>query len=136
MNGHDRDAEARLVRLAQELGRREGSYVSAQRVASTVLARLRAQHAKRSWWSMRRLAPLAAAASVVLAIGLVVRGLTHRSGANEVPVPVELADLPEAALQEVLDSLALDAPASELVTVVLGELSETELNALLEAMEG
>ena len=136
MNAHDRDAEERLVRLARQLGRLEGSHVDAQRVASAVLARLRTQPAKRTWWSTRRLVPLVAAASVLVALGVGLRALTHRGAAAEAPVPIEVADLPEDALQEVLDSLALDAPMAELVHVALDELSESELTALLEAMEG
>ncbi len=136
MNGHDRDAEERLVRLARQLGRLEGSHVDSRRVASAVLARLRAQPAKRSWRSIRRLVPLVAAASVLVALGVGLRALTHGSAAAEAAVPIEIADLPVDALQEVLDSLALDAPMPELVHVALDELSESELTALLEAMEG
>lgn len=100
------------------------------------MARLRSRPPRQGWWSRVRLVPLAAAASLILAVGLGVRELTRGGVAEEALVPVELADLATDALQEMLDTLALDTPVSELVPVGLYELSETELTALLEAMEG
>lgn len=136
MNGNDRSAEERLVRLARHLGEREATGVDPQRTAWAVMARLRSRPARQGWWSRVRLAPLAATASLILAVGFGVRELTRGGVAEEALVPVELADLATDALQEMLDTLALDTPVSELVPVGLYELSETELTALLEAMEG
>jgi len=79
---------------------------------------------------------LAAAASVILAVGLGIRELARPGTAEEIVVPVEFAELPDDVLQEVLDSLSLDAPVSELVPVALNDLSESELTVLLETMEG
>lgn len=136
MNGNDRSDEERLVGLARHLGEREAAGVDPQRTAWAVMARLRSQAARPGWWSRVRLVPLAAAASLILAVGLGVRELTRGGVAEEASVPIEFADLATDALQEMLDSLALDTPVSELVPVGLYELTETELTALLEAMEG
>lgn len=137
MNGNDRNTEARLVRLASQLGEREAAGVDAQRTAWAVMARLRSQPAaRRAWWSRMRLVPLAAGASLVLAVGLGIRELTQDGTEEQIAVPIEFAELPDDALQEVLDSLALDAPVSDLVPVALNELTESELTALLETMEG
>jgi hypothetical protein len=83
-----------------------------------------------------RLVPLAAAATLVLVVGLGIRELTQDGTEEQIAVPIEFAELPDDALQEVLDSLALDAPVSDLVPVALNELTESELTALLETMEG
>lgn len=136
MNEHDRNADERLLRLARLLGEREAGRVDSQRTAWAVMARLRSRPAPRPWWSRIHLVPLAATASLLLVVGLGVRELTSGGAREEVAVPVELADLPDDALQEVLDSLDLDAPVSELVPVTLSQLTESELTALLEAMEG
>jgi len=136
MHGNDRSAGERLVRLARHLGEREAAGVDSQRTPWAVVARLRSRPARAGWWSRRRLVPLAAAASLILAVGLGVRELTRGGAEEEVLIPVELADLPADALQEMLDSLSLDTPVSELVPAGLYELTEAELTALLEAMEG
>lgn len=136
MNGNDRRTEEQLVRLARRLGEREAAGVDAQKTAWAVLARLRREPARQAWRARMRPVRLAAAASVILAVGLGIRELARPGTAEEVVVPVEFAELPDDVLQEVLDSLSLDAPVSELVPVALNDLSESELTVLLETMEG
>ena len=50
--------------------------------------------------------------------------------------PAELQELAATELVEVLDSLEFEAPVYELVEVSLYDLSESELSALLEELEG
>ena len=136
MNGNDRRPEEQLVRLARQLGEREAAGVDAQKTAWAVMARLRREPARRTWRARMRPVRLAAVASVLLAVGLGIRELARPGAPGKVVVPVEFAELPDDVLQEVLDSLSLDAPVSELVPVALNDLSESELTVLLETMEG
>ena len=48
----------------------------------------------------------------------------------------EVAELETEELEAVLDSLGVDVPVSELVSVGLYDLTESELASLLETMEG
>jgi negative regulator of sigma E activity len=130
------DSEARLEQLAQRLGQREADGIDPQKVAWRVMARLRQEPARRPWWSAARLVPLAAAATIVLAAGF---GLVQVIGGPDVSVeqvlPVDVADLEAEQLEEVLDSLSVETPVAELVTVGLYDLSENELEQLLQSMD-
>jgi hypothetical protein len=129
----DREIEA----LARALGEGRAARVDPQRTAWAVTARLRREGVARPWWRRAQLVPVAAAAAAVLAVGLGVRALTHGRGEpGGFPVPVGVAGLGTDELTEVLDSMAWETPVSELVTPVLGDLSESELSALLTTMEG
>ena len=126
----------RLERLARRLGEREAAAIDPASMAQRVEARLRepVSQPRRVW--MRWWVPLAAAASVILAVGLGLQMRGDGTGVEVAAVPAEIADLETDELEEVLDSLAIDVPVSELVSVGLYELTETELAALLETMEG
>jgi len=130
--GHDEE----LARLARKLGEREAAGVDPTAMAGRVGARLREPApARRPLW-MRTWVPLAAAATIILAVGI---GLQPWAGDDVVElaaVPAEIAELETDELEAVLDSLELDVPVSELVTVGLYELTEDELSTLLETMEG
>ena len=135
MTHHPQDPEARLEQLARRLGEREAEGIDPQQVAWKVMARLKREPARRPWWSPARLVPLAAAATVLLAVGFGIRQLGTGRGPVEPAVPIEVADLEAEQLQEVLDSLAFETPMAELVEVGLYDLSETELEDLLQSME-
>jgi hypothetical protein len=100
------------------------------------MARLRREPARRPRWSAARLVPLAAAATIVLAAGV---GLMQVMGSDdaafEPAIPVDVADLETEQLEEVLDSLTVETPVAELVTVGLYDLSENELEQLLQSLE-
>lgn len=131
------DRERELTRLAPQLGAEAAERIDPVRVTDSVLARLRARTSARPGWRRARLVPIAAAAIVVLAVGLGVRELTQPSDDElAATVPVELQELALVELSEVLDSLHLEAPVAELVAVGLYDLDESELSRLLESMEG
>jgi len=130
------DSENRLEELARRLGADEAAGIDPQKVAWAVTARLRREPGRRSWWPKGRVVPLAAAASLLVVLGLVGRELLRSHSADTMPVPAEFAELQDEQLQEVLDSLSEEAPVSDLVPIALYQLDESELTALLQAMEG
>lgn len=136
MTGQRQNPEELLEDLARRLGADEAAGVDPQRVAWAVTARIRRGPTRRAWWLRHPLVPIAAAASLVLALGLGGRELLRRHGPEGVAVPVEVAELQDEQLEEVLDSLSVETPVSELVPVALYQLDESELTALLKAMEG
>ena len=131
--------EERLERMAARLGEEAADRVDPERVAATVLARLRVEGRRVPWWQRVQVTPaLAAAAVLAIAVGLGTADRT-RSGDEgwfDAPLPVVMADLAETELNELLDSLAYETPVSELVPAGIHELSVRELEALLEVMEG
>jgi negative regulator of sigma E activity len=130
----DRQIEAAARRLGDDAAAR----VDPQRVAWAVSARLRREGRRSAWWLRARLAPLAAAAAVIAAVGLGIHEYGNHGTpvGDDLPVSATLSELVSSELSEVLDSLASEAPVSELVTPTLADLNETELAALLKAMEG
>ena len=136
MTHHPQDPEARLEQLAQRLGEREAARIDPQKVTWAVMSRLRQKPARRPWWSAARLVPLGAAATILLAAGL---GLVQVIGGGEheatPAILVDVADLETEQLEEVLDSLSVETPVAEFVTVGLYDLSESELEQLLQSME-
>jgi hypothetical protein len=81
---------------------------------------------------------MVAAAVLILAAGLFVArsGPDRPVGQVLVPVPVVLDELAAAELVEIIDSLDVDGPVYELVPASLHDLSERQLERLLENMEG
>ena len=130
------ERERMLEQLAPQLGA-EGDRIDAAQVAAAVTARLRARSVRRQWWQRARLMQFAAAAAVVLAVGLGIRELAQPSDGRQAgAVPVEIQELAVAELSEVLDSLSMEAPVADLVPVGLDDLDESELTQLLKSMEG
>jgi len=130
MNEHE------LERLAKGLGKR-GDAVDPERMAESVVKVLSTPLASDAgpWWRRMRVLQ-AAAAVIVLAVGSTV---VFGNGATDeiwdvAPLEVELLSSDE--LDEVLDSLSWDTPASEVVSLGFYDLGEEELLQLLEAMEG
>ncbi|MDH3289997.1 MAG: hypothetical protein OEO20_12900 [Gemmatimonadota bacterium] len=131
------EREQMLEQLAPRLGAEAADRIDAEHVAAAVTARLRARPVRRQWWQRARLVQLAAAAAVVLAVGFGIRELARPSDGRQAgAVPVEIQELAVAELSEVLDSLRMDAPVSDLVPVGLDDLDENELTQLLKSMEG
>jgi hypothetical protein len=125
-----------LERLARRLGEREAAAIDPAAMARRVGARLREPVPQPRRLRMRWWVPLAAAATLILAVGVGLQMRGNGAGTDVAAVPAEIADLDADELEEVLDSLAVDVPLSELVSVGLYELTETELATLLETMEG
>ena len=134
--------ERQLERVAQELGRKRAAGVDPEATAQAVLRRLRDEPAVQPWWhragewSRHHVIQVAAAAAILLAGTVGVMQLASPGGASAFAGPAELEELATTELAEVLDSLALEAPVYELVEVSLYDLSEGELSALLEELEG
>jgi hypothetical protein len=131
--------ERQIEHLAKRLGAEAGDRVDPERTAWGVMARLRRERKPAAWWRRRIPVPaLAAAATVALAVGVTQPWEWSANGAStfELPMQVTLSDLETEELTQVLDSLEYDVPVSEFVTVGLDDLTEAELEALLETMEG
>jgi hypothetical protein len=81
---------------------------------------------------------LAAAAVLIITAGVLVSGQLNGGPGGTVllPAPTELASLSEDELEEVYDSLAAEAPLFELADAGLYDLTEGELEELLELLEG
>jgi hypothetical protein len=130
--------EHELEALAKQLGDREAEGIDAERVATAVLARLKTEPAVAHWWRRPVLRQVAAAAVLVLAVGLFVArpGTRQPPSPGEVPLVVSLDELAPPELAEIIDSLAVDAPVSEFVPASLEDLSARQLELLLENLEG
>jgi negative regulator of sigma E activity len=134
--------EQRLEQLAGEIGRERAAGVDPEATAQAVLRRLRREPAAEAWWHRagqwprRRVVQVAAAAAILLVGTFGLLQLATPGGETALSGPAELQELAGAELTEVLDSLELEAPVYELVEVSLYDLSESELSALLEELEG
>jgi len=131
--------ERQLEHLAQRLGERAESSLDVERTARAVLKRLREEPVRAVWWRRTPvLQSLAAAAVVVLTAGILVTNHVLDGGRSpaELFAPVELQELSLEELEEVYDSLFVEAPVYELVAVGLHDLNENELEELLQLMEG
>jgi hypothetical protein len=131
--------ERQLERMAKQLGARAEAKLDVELTAQAVLKRLREEPVRVAWW--RRgpvLQGLAAAAVVVLTAGILVSNHVLDGGRTPAAVfaPVELQELSLEELEEVYDSVAVEAPVYELVAVGLHDLNESELEELLRLMEG
>ena len=130
--------ERELERVAKRLGRVAVERLDVERTAQAVVARLRVEPVPVVWWRRTRvLQATAAAAMILLTVGVLVRGQTDRDVITllDVAVPVELQALEVDELEEVFDSLAVDGPVYELA-VNLEDLTEGQLEELLRTMEG
>jgi hypothetical protein len=130
----DRDLEG----LAPRLGRRRAGEVDPEATATAVVGRLRSERSVVHWWRLPAARRMVAAAVLILAAGLFVArsGPDRPVGQVLVPVPVVLDELAAAELVEIIDSLDVDGPVYELVPASLHDLSERQLERLLENMEG
>lgn len=131
--------ERDLEKLAPRLGDRAAERIDPNQVASDVLARVAAEAEPIRWW--RRPALLRIAAAVTLVAGasfFALRGFSGGAGVvNEgLPAPVALEELGVTELAELVDSLEVDGPVYRLVPASLDDLSEQQLELLLEEMEG
>jgi hypothetical protein len=139
-------SEQDIERLARGLGEEAAGRLDVERVATRVVARLRAPApANRTvfwaFWHPPLLVRLAAALAVIVGGALTVRAAFQR-GSPEPAVPGAVAsvplltDLSAEELVEAFDSLAVDAPVYPGVAVGLQALNETELRELLRRLEG
>jgi hypothetical protein len=131
MTLNERDLET----AARRLGEKAAARLDVERTSGVVVERLKAARLA-PWWSAPGL--LRAAAIVVLALGV---GLFYRPGGNGTPLvagsPVTLQTLSVDELEEVLDSLVIEAPATlRSGGVGLADLDETQLTQLLEELKG
>ena len=129
-----------IEKIAGRLGNRAAARLDVERTASAVLSRLRAPRRIVYVHFSRTMLRLAAAA--VLAVGAGLYGYRLFSGdsvagteAASVQVPA-LQTLASNELEEVLDSLSRDTPASEAIAVGLQSLNNDQLTELLRQMEG
>jgi hypothetical protein len=134
--------ERRLEQLAGEIGRERAAGVDPEATAEAVLRRLRTEVTPEPWWRRagqwprRHVVRVAAAAAIVVASTFGLLQLAGSGGGDGYMGPAELQELASTELAEVLDSLEFEAPVYELVEVSLYDLSESELSALLEELEG
>ena len=129
---NDQDIE----RAAAELG--SDVRIDVERVARRVVAQLRTKAVPALWW--RRASVLRAAAAIaILVTGRVLVDRIAENSAEDAAaslLPVGLEELSTTGLNEVLDSLDLFTPASELTPASLNDFDELQLRELLVAMEG
>lgn len=124
--------------LAKRLGEREAAGVDADRTAEAVVARLRTAPVVVRLWRKSAVRWIAAAAVLLVAIGLAVYQPSETPVALDPtpPVPVTIEELAATELTELMDSLEVEAPVSEFVPVSLEDLSSRQLETLLQSMEG
>jgi len=131
--------ERQLERLAQRLGTEAADNLDVERVARSVVRRLRTEPAHVVWWRrIPRLQAVAAAAVIVLTAGVVTVSRMVGDG-NEVadlPALAELQALTTDELEEVFDSLVIDAPVFEYTDYGLHDMNEGQLQELLQRLEG
>jgi len=144
---HDDEHDAALRELAQRLGAQAAERLDVERTAQAVVARLKQQPRAARW---TRLEPawlrIAAAAMIVVAVGLVGRSISRASSLRQVagfvePAGGDLNDLSAAQLQELLQTVEQGGAdqGGEAVSaqdVGLEDLSTSELRALLQSLEG
>ncbi|HWP38521.1 MAG TPA: hypothetical protein VNL18_13305 [Gemmatimonadales bacterium] len=135
--------ERELERIARHMGERAARSVNPERVAAGVLARLRAAPPEtrrplplRLFYAAPTALRVAAAVALIATGGLLARGaLRDRPEAPALVAPF-LPELSLDELSEVLDSMVLEAPVPEDLTVGLTDLTEAQLRELLKLMEG
>lgn len=128
--------ERDLERIAAQLGSRGASRIDVDRTAWAVLARLKTERVVR-WWASPALLRIAAGVALTVGAGLFAyRAARTPERPAAVASPVLLQSLSRDELEEVLDSLAFEAPAFEHVAVGLHDLNDDQLRELLRNMEG
>ena len=128
--------EQDIERAAVELG--SDVRIDVERVARRVVAELRTKAVPALWWRRASVLRAAAAIAILVTGGVLVDRIAENS-ADDAAVsllPVGLEELSTTGLNEVLDSLDLFTPASELTPASLNDFDEVQLRELLVAMEG
>ena len=136
MRERDDMKEQDIERAAAELG--SDVRIDVERVARRVVAELRTKAVPALWWRKASVLRAAAAIAILVTGGVLVDRIAENS-ADDAAVsllPVGLEELSTTGLNEVLDSLDLFTPASELTPASLGDFDEVQLRELLAAMEG
>ena len=128
--------EQDIERAAVELG--SDVQIDVERVARRVVAELRTTVVPAVWWRKASVLRVAAAVAILVTGGVLVDRIAENSveGAAAFPLPVGLEELSTTGLNEVLDSLDLFTPASELTPASLNDFDEEQLRELLIEMEG
>ncbi len=128
--------EQDIERAAAELG--SDAQIDVERVARRVVAELRTKVVPAVWWRKPSMLRAAAAVAILVTGGVLVDRLAENSAEDGAasPLPVGLEELSTTGLNEVLDSLDLFTPASELTPASLNDFDEVQLRELLVAMEG
>ena len=129
---NDQDIE----RAAAELG--SDVRIDVERVARRVVAQLRTKAVPALWWRRASVLRAAAAIAILVTGGVLVDRIAENSAEDAAAslLPVGLEELSTKGLNEVLDSLDLFTPASELTPASLNDFDELQLRELLVAMEG
>ncbi|HVH68905.1 MAG TPA: hypothetical protein VM716_13635 [Gemmatimonadales bacterium] len=133
--------DAKLQELAQRLGNRAAERLDVERTATAVVERLRTEPRAEVWVWMQP-AWLRVAAAIVLVVGAGAVALETRTKiATPEPVAAagaELRDLSTEQLRYVLESVGQPdgEQAVSAQEVGLEQLSEPQLRALLESLEG
>jgi hypothetical protein len=136
MNEHE------IEQFARGLGDRAAARLHVETVVSGVLQRLRAGGGltRRGLFRGRgaTFLQIAAALAVLAGGGIVLRSALERGTAtptSAMPAPV-LGGLSTDELEEMFDSLAVEAPVHEFAAGGLESLNEAQLTELLQQMEG
>ncbi len=129
---NDQDIE----RAAAELG--SDVRIDVERVARRVVAQLRTKAVPALWWRRASVLRAAAAIAILVTGGVLVDRVVENSAEDAAAslLPVGLEELSTIGLNEVLDSLDLFTPASELTPASLNDFDEEQLRELLIEMEG
>jgi len=130
--------EVDLERIAARLGQRAAARLDVERTAAAVVNRLRHEPQVRAWYRSSTLLRLAAVVVLMVSATLFSYRLRQRPAAEvpTAPVVASLQTLSSEEMQEVLDSLAIESPASETMAADLHDLSNEQLTELLHSMEG
>ena len=125
-----------LKDLAKKLCGRAANRLDVDGVAADVVRRLGESRSQ----PVRRLPPrllrAAAIAALVVGVGVFSGRLAWRSGGEGVAALPELDELSGVELEELLDSMVVARPTSEVLAVGLDDLDEVQLSELLRLMEG
>ncbi len=136
MRERDDMNEQDIERAAAELG--SDVQIDVERVARRVVAELRTKAVPAVWWRKASVLRAAAAVAILVTGGVLVDRIAQNSAADGAASSraVGLEELSTTGLNEVLDSLDLFTPASELTPASLNDFDEEQLRELLVAMEG
>ena len=136
MRERDDMNEQDIERAAAELG--SDVRIDVERVARRVVAELRTKAVPALWWRKASVLRAAAAIAILVTGGVLVDRIAENSAEDAAVslLPVGLEELSTTGLNEVLDSLDLFTPASELTPASLDDFDEVQLRELLVAMEG
>ena len=132
------DDGRRLEDAAKKLGASAGAGLDVEMTAAAVMKRLREEPSVEAvgWRRWPVLGGFAAAAAVVLAVGILTSDRVNRGGSGQVLAlaPAALQELSNHELEEVFDSLTFDAPVYELATRSIDDMTVGQLEELLQTM--